>query len=205
MKFLLISGSHRDDSQSTKIANWMADNLAAKDESFEVDILDLASSDIPFWDVSAWDQSSDLSAQMKPYLERVTQADAFVLIAPEWGGMVPAMLKNFLLYIGTKEAGHKPALIVGVSSGRGGKYPMSELRISGYKNSRLVHIPDHLIVQNCENVMNDADINSGDEGDQEIKKRADHSLYVLSAYAKALKTMRDSVEGLFNPKFPFGM
>lgn len=204
MKFLAISGSHRSDSQSLKIANWLCDNIAAKDDSFETSVLDLASADIPFWDEAAWDKGSDLSAQMKPYMDQVAAADAIILVAAEWGGMVPAMLKNFLLYVGSAQAGHKPSLIVGVSSGRGGKYPMSELRISGYKNSRIVHIPDHLIVQNCENVMNDHDLEEGDDGDKEIKQRADYSCGILIAYAKALKAMREENE-LFNPKFPFGM
>jgi NAD(P)H-dependent FMN reductase len=204
MKFLAISGSHRSDSQSLKIAKWLCDNIASKNDNYETDVLDLAVSDIPFWDMEAWDKNSELTSKMKPYLQRVAKADAVILVAAEWGGMVPAMLKNFLLYIGSAQAGHKPSLIVGVSSGRGGKYPMSELRISGYKNTRLVHIPDHLIIQNCENVLNDHDLEAGEDEDKEIKQRADYSCSILIAYAKALKAMREETE-LFNRKFPFGM
>ncbi|MBX2834724.1 MAG: NAD(P)H-dependent oxidoreductase [Micavibrio sp.] len=205
MKIAIISGSHRGESQSTKISKWLGANLEARGQGIEADILDLAHADIPFWDEGAWNVDSDLSTFMRPFLARMAAADAFILVAPEWGGMAPAMLKNFLLYLGTAQCGHKPAMIVGVSSGRGGKYPMTELRISGYKNTRLCFIPDHLIVQDCEKVMNEPALDSGSENDQHIKRRADHTLGVLVAYAKAFNSMREEHGSkLLDKEFPFG-
>ena len=40
---------------------------------------------------------------------------------------------------------HKPGLIVTVSAGLGGSYPVTELRISSHKNTRLCYIPDHVL------------------------------------------------------------
>lgn len=182
----------------------MCENLDQK--GFDTDIIDLADEDIPFWHEGAWNKSSDLSKRMTPYQERVEEADGLILLAAEWAGMVPAALKNFLLYLSAQQCAHKPALIVGVSSGRGGKYPMTELRISGYKNNRMLYLPDHLIVQDCEKVMNDSDLTSGSEADQYIKKRADHTLGVLATYAKYHKMMRDEAgDKLSHPDYPFGM
>jgi len=45
------------------------------------------------------------------------------------------------------ELGHKPALIVAVSSGDGGAYPVSELRMSSYKNNRLCYIPEQVALK----------------------------------------------------------
>ena len=39
-------------------------------------------------------------------------------MTPEWAGMVTPGLKNLLLFATSKEVGHKPALVVGVSSSR---------------------------------------------------------------------------------------
>ena len=202
MKFLIVSGSHRKDAQSLKVSRWLGDALTEKGQN--CDILDLYGEALPMWDDTAWNADSELAKQAAPYTDRVSAADALVLVSPEWGGMVPAGLKNFLLYVSSKHAAHKPVLLVGVSASRGGTYPVAELRMSGFKNNRMVYIPDHLIVQDVVNVMNSAVITDGSDADQYIKKRAVYSLDILIAYAKALKPMRDA-GGLFNPAYPFGM
>lgn len=202
MKILIVSGSHRLNSQSLKVSKWLA--TALESNKYETNIIDLSVSQLPFWDESVWNAQSELSAQVKPYIDQFMDADAIVLVAPEWGGMAPAAVKNLLLYVTSKQAAHKPVLLVGVSSGRGGSYPIADLRVSGFKNNRMVYIPDHLIVQDVVNVMNNFNPEDGHEADQYIKKRAMYSLDILMAYAKALKPMRDA-GGLFNPAYPFGM
>lgn len=202
MRYVIISGSHRTDSQSSKVSNWLADQ--ARKSGHDVDVIDLAGNPIPLWDQSAWNGDSDLSAKMKPYLDKVKNADALVLVSPEWHGMAAAGLKNFLLYVSAKEAAHKPALLVGVSASIGGAYPISELRASGYKNNRMVYIPDHLIVRNVEKVMNGHEIGDGKDEDNYIKRRALYSLNVLEAYAIALKRMRENND-LLHDDYPNGM
>ena len=83
-------------------------------------------------------------------------------------------------------------------------FAIAELHMSGAKNNRMVYIPDHLIVQDVENVMNDPLLHEGTEADQYIKKRADYSLDILIAYAAALKGMRES-RNLVHKDYPFGM
>lgn len=202
MHITIISGSHRPEAQSLKVANWLAEVLKSK--SHDSDIISLSGNDIPLWGESAWDGQSDLSKKMKPYLDKITSADAIIIIAPEWGGMVPGGLKNFLLYVSSNHAAHKPTMLVGVSASRGGTYPIAELRMSGFKNNRMVYIPDHLIVQNVNNVMNDHDLGTEDKNDAYIKNRAHYSLDVLIAYAKALKPMREEND-LLKEEYPFGM
>ncbi len=63
---------------------------------------------------------------------------------------VPAGLKNFFLMFSRFELGHKPAMIVAVSSGDGGAYPVAELRMSSYKNNRICYIPEQLNLRNVE-------------------------------------------------------
>lgn len=204
MKFVAISGSHREESQSLKVTQWLAAALSDRKDAVDTDIIDLGGNPYPLWDQSAWSSESDLAQKIKPALEKIENSDALILVAPEWGGMVPGALKNFLLYVSSAHAAHKPCLLVGVSASRGGSYPIAELRMSSYKNTRMVHIPDHLIVTNVENVMNDPILTEGEDGDQYIKKRAHYSLDVLVAYAKALKGMRDSTD-LIRKEYPFGM
>ena len=53
------------------------------------------------------------------------------------------------------QLGHKPALIVTVSSADGGAYPVAELRMSSYKNNRICYLPEHVILRNVERILND--------------------------------------------------
>ena len=204
MNFLCVSGSHQKNSQSHKVVGWLGAALEAKGQDMHADYVDLAGDPLPLWNADAWDDSSALAKRAQRFIDRAADADAFILVAPEWAGMAPAGLKNFLLYMSSKVCAHKPCLLVGVSAGRGGSYPIAELRMSGYKNNRLVYIPDHLIVQDVQNVMNASTTDENHGADQYIQKRANHSLDVLVAYAKALKEMRGA-NTLDHPDFPFGM
>lgn len=204
MRYVLVSGSTRANAQSLKVAQWLCEEIKKASSDNSAEVIDLHGAEIPMWDDTAWKASSELSQYVKPYQEKVKDADAIILISPEWHGMVPGGLKNFLLYISSKHAAHKPCMLVGVSGSIGGSYPISELRMSGYKNNRMVYIPDHLIVRNVEKVMNDHDFEIEDGEDKYIKNRALYSLNALYAYTHALKTMRDSND-LLDSDYPNGM
>ena len=116
--------------------------------------------------------------------------------------MVPSVLKNFFLLYTAQQFAHKPALIVTVSAGIGGSYPVNELRISSYKNSRLCYLPEHLIVREVGTIFNGKeDDNKGTE--EYISKRADACLDILLAYSDALKGAREVMPDMSD--FPNGM
>ena len=202
MHIVLINGSHRQNSQSQRIAAYLAARLAHLDAAITTDLVSLAGNPLPLWDDSMWQAGSALQSVWAPYAQRLNAADGFVVVSPEWHGMVPAGLKNFFLYCSAKDIGHKPAMIASVSSSRGGTYPIDELRISSYKNSRLCYIPDHLIVRDAETMfVGDTPTNPDDEY---LRGRADYTLRILMEYAKALRAVRAS--GVtFDKKYPFGM
>jgi NAD(P)H-dependent FMN reductase len=202
MKYLIVSGSHKKDSQSLKVSNWLKAQLENKRE--EVSLISLEDNPYPMWDESAWDEGSDLEKQMEPVIRDFEGADAIVLVSPEWGGMAPAGLKNLLLYLGVEEVGHKPVMLVGVSATRGGSWPIAELRVSGYKNTKMCYIPDHLIIRNVKDVMNDESESAEEKADAYIRRRALFTLDVLGEYAKALKMVRES-DKVWNDDFEYGM
>jgi len=92
----------------------------------------------------------------------------------------------------SSDLAHKPGLLVGVSSGIGGAYPISELRASSYKNCRLCYLPEHLIVRQVEAVLNTPQAAS--EEDQRIRARIDYALDILGKYAQALQPVRASID-----------
>ena len=171
MKVGLIIGSHRKASQSAKVATYIQSSMKKADPSLSFFVLDLAANPLPFWDEGVWSGDPKWQKIWSPISSELKDCSAFVAIAPEYHGMTPAALKNFFLLATKDEIGHKPGLIVGVSSGRGGSYPVVELRTSSYKNSRINWIPDHMIVRNAEQVLN-ADV-AASEDDRLTRERLD--------------------------------
>lgn len=194
MKLKIIAGSNRKNSNSSKIANIIKERCTGISAFDEVNDLDFAKVDIPHWNEDFWTKSEEWAPIKQDVIAPLRNDDAFVIIAPEYAGMVPGILKNFFLMCGTREMGHKPALIVSVSSGIGGSYPVAELRMSSYKNNRLCYIPDHMIVRNAD----DFDESSS------TSERLTYCLSLLGEYAKGLKQVRES--GVVNTKdFPYGL
>lgn len=200
-RYVLVSGSTRKTSQSGKVTRYLAGRLPVLDEGCEVEVVDLATTPIEPWHDGLWAPGAAPSEAWQATAVRLAAADAIVLVAPEWNGMVPpALLNVFLMAKG--ELAHKPAMIVGVSASVGGAYPVAELRSYGHKNTQIVYIPDHVVVRNVKAVLNDAE----PSGDAEVwlRGRIDYSLQILSAYARALRLVRGS--GLIDlESYPYGM
>jgi len=124
------------------------------------------------------------------------------MVAPEYGGMVPPALKNLFLLASNQEFAHKPALIVGISAGRSGTYPVAELRMSSYKNTRICYMPDHMILREVESLFQSDEPANKFEAD--TRARLDYFLKVLREYSKALSIVRAS--GVIDTKtFPNGL
>ena len=183
MKLLIVSASQRPGSQSARVAGYLSEHAS---QFSEIQHVELCRYDLPFWDGdrnSAALQASDWH-KLDPL---VKQADALVLITPEWGGMASPMLKNFLLLCDNQATAHKSALLVAVTSGISGAYPIAELKMNALKNNKLVPIPDHLIIRNVEQVLGDGEIDAREQG---LRERIDYSLHMLGQYADALGAIR---------------
>lgn len=203
MKISIISGSHRKDSQSAKVGKHIQKRLLALGLCESVYFLDLGKEEIPFWDEGLWQGEEKWQQAWKPVEKELDESDAFVVISPEWSGMVPAKLKNFFLLTPPNVVGHKAALIVAVSASLGGSFPVAELRTSSYKNNRICYIPEHIIVRDVADVLNEEE-NQDKRADAYLRGRIDFSLSLLKQYAVALKSVRES--GIIDySKYAYGM
>ena len=191
MKITIISGSHRPNSQSFKVARHVQNTLdnGICDETW---LFSLENNPLPLWDQGIWDGDESWQKTLQPIRDQLASSDGFVIVSPEWHGQVPAGLKNFFLLFGAAELGHKPAQIITVSSADGGSYPVAELRMSSYKNNRICYVPDHVIVRNVEKVLNDNAADNNESADGYFRERIEWSLNILTQYAIGLKQVRDS-------------
>jgi NAD(P)H-dependent FMN reductase len=197
LNIVLVAGSSRSNSQSGKVARFLRQRLIELGHSsLELcTVIDLGLGPLPLW-------PSDDSGPWNQYAERLKAADALVIVAPEWNGMACPAIKNFFIYASKAELAHKPGLLVGVSAGVGGAYPISELRASSYKNCRLCYIPEHLIIRNVEQQFNQASAANHDE--QQLRARIDYALDVLQKYSVALQPVRAAID-LTQAEFANGM
>jgi len=202
MKIFIVCGSHREESQSGKVARHIRDELARLE--MEPHLLDLAGNPLPLWEEKIWDGDPQWTERIKPISEELAASDGLVVVSPEWNGMVPAGLKNFFLLWTRGELAHKPALIVTLSSVDGGAYPVAELRMSSYKNNRLCYLPEHLIIRNVGTVLNPDPADNNAEADGYFRERITWCLTILREYARAFRQIRASGVG-HNETFKNGM
>lgn len=187
MKVLVVSGSQRTESQSAKVGEYVA-SVAKQFE--QVEHIELCRTNLPFFDADYKAIKSEDSPW--PAIEKqLREADAYVFITPEWAGIASPMLKNLLLLCDQSYTGHKPALLMSVVAGINGAYPLAELRMNGFKNNKIVAIPDHVIVRNAGDMLN-ADVKEEDrnEFDQMTRQRIEFGLISLRQYADALVGVR---------------
>ncbi len=202
MKFFILSGSHRAEAQTLKVANYIKSILTREHAGATVHLYSLSGNPLPLWDEAT---GGAPDALWDPIAAELKTADALVVVTPEWGGMATPGVKNFLLNCTAGEIGHKPGLIVTVSASRGGSYPVAELRMSGTKNNRLAWIPEHVIIHHAADNLNAPD-GAPDLGKEDTiqRKRLRYALRLLEEYGKALKMVRAS--GVVDLKtFPSGM
>lgn len=198
MKIGIIIGNQRQSSESAKIGRYISESLLAQ-AAISTVLIDLAAEPLPLWDI---DINAEQQGRVKRYSQYLKDCQAFVVISPEWHGMVPAALKNFFLFYSGGELAHKPALIVSVSAGDGGAYPVTELRSSSYKNSRICYLPEHVIIRNVGQVFNDNGDNN-QRSQQYLNGRLVYALDLLLSYGKAMIAMRQELPD--GSAFPNGM
>lgn len=192
MKITIINGSHRVNSQSQKVAQYILSVLSNIEQCDKSEIFSLSGNPLPLWDQGVWDGDAKWEKLLSPIKIQMAGSDGFVIVTPEWHGQVPAGLKNFFLLMSRKELGHKPALIVSVSSGDGGTYPISELRMSSFKNNRICYIPEHIIIRKVEKVLNNDPASNDERSDSYYRKRLTWVIGMLCEYSRAFRLIRES-------------
>ncbi len=113
MKIEIISGSPRIKSVTRRVTlylkNWIAQNSA-----HEVDIIDMKDWSVPPVQ-SVWVTAEKAPLELQPLAQRVFEADAFILVTPEYNGSYSPAMKNMLDHFPKQH--HKPFGIVTASPG----------------------------------------------------------------------------------------
>lgn len=113
MKLAVVVGTVRQGRQTLKEAKWVV-NEAKKVAGIDVELLDLADYPMPFFaePVSPrFNPDRKPEANVKKWLEKLNEADAYIFVTPEYNHSIPGVLKNAIDYIDW-QLNRKPATVV---------------------------------------------------------------------------------------------
>ena len=113
MKIEIISGSARKNSITKRVALNLFNQLK-EDTNHEIGIIDMKDWDLPSLQ-SVFKSVDTTPEEFKPLSRRIFDADAFILVSPEYNGSYAPTLKNLLDHYPKQH--HKPFGIVTASSG----------------------------------------------------------------------------------------
>ncbi|MDR0806724.1 MAG: NAD(P)H-dependent oxidoreductase [Enterobacteriaceae bacterium] len=194
-KYVIVSCSSRENNQSSRVAAVINNLIIETDGKAQTEIIDLAKTKYQEWNNACW--GKDIPCKYWRQGSKIlAESDGIIFVVPEWHGMIPPALSNLLILAERNELAHKPALIVSISGGSGGAYPMAQLKGFSNKNNRLCYIPDHVIIRNVSKKALMPEDND--------YKHLLYSLSILSAYMSALTSVRNS--GVVDyDSWPYGM
>lgn len=190
MKISLISTSHREKSQSNRISKILEEVILKINNRIICYNLNMHESKIPLWTSNRKENSKFWEKDFEKISNELKNSDGFIMIVPEYGGMATPNSKNLFLLFNNGELFHKPGLIVSISSGSGGAYPIAELRSSSYKNSHIMWIPENIIIRNVEQ------FSPGNHGlliPNWMDDRIKYSCNLLIKYAEYLKPLQQYI------------
>lgn len=117
-KVQLIIGSTRQNRLSPSIATWIKAQVAKNDE-LELEVIDLKDLNLPLFDEpTPPSMAPGVSESAKAWSVKVSSADAFIVLSPEYNAGYPGVLKNAIDYL-KDEWLHRPVTIVTYGFGGG--------------------------------------------------------------------------------------
>ncbi len=115
MNITIISGSTRIGRQSDKVAYYLQQLAAEREDVFEVTVLDIHDFNFPVME-ERHGRLENPPDRLEEFHEALEAADALIIVTPEYNGGMSGALKNTLDYF-RREFSKKPMTAVTVSSG----------------------------------------------------------------------------------------
>jgi len=209
VNILIISCSQRDESKSLELSKHIEEHIFKDNIDGSTTVLDLSLYPFLLDHYGKGRDDEELLAQnKKDVLSQLYACDGVVIVSPEWGGMIPPALVNLLLLSAYGSAGglplaNKPAFVVGVSATGGGGNVITLLKAYSGKNSHLLWLPLHAVVQNVEEFLIKKWAPEENNRFGQVQSRIEVGLKSLLLYSEKLKEIRDELLPL-SEKHPYG-
>lgn len=183
MKILLFLGTVRQGRRSEPVAHVLT-TIANERPELEVELIDPRE-----YNFSLDNEGRQANADFPELTKKVTEADGYIIVAPEYNHGYPGSLK-YLLDLHLKEYVHKPVALVGISAG-----PFGGTRVI----EQLVQVTRELgmVVTHTDLHVTDSYAQVTDDGLKDEKSftgRANKMLDEFIWMAKTLKWGRENVQ-----------
>lgn len=129
MKLQVIVGSIREGRVTNNVAHWVANEAKKTMQDAEVEVVDLADYSLPLFNEAISPQyNPDRKPEgvVKDFLNKLAEADGFIIVTPEYNRTIPGVLNNAIDYI-AYEFAQKPIALVAHGT-TGGAQAVSHLR-----------------------------------------------------------------------------
>ncbi len=188
MKYQLkiIVSSTRPNRKGHLVADWFFE-IAQHHTNFEIEILDLKEINLPFFNESEHPRLQKYAhAHTQKWSQSIQDADAFVVVTPEYNHSYPAPLKNALDYLSV-EWQEKPMGLVGYGGVSAGTRALQDLIIP-VTTLGMMPLPQTVNIPFFTQFINN---NGVFEGNETVNKSANIMLDKLEDWTVALKGMRE--------------
>jgi NAD(P)H-dependent FMN reductase len=186
----IILGSIRDGRFGDKPTKWLSD-IAVSNKDLSIEVLDLKDYELPIFKEAvspAYVVGEYSNNEVNTWAKKISEADAFIVVTPEYNHGYPSSLKNNIDYL-YKEWNNKPIAFVGYGSAGGARAIQQlrqvaiELQMAPIRNS--VHIMNPWFM-----TEEDGSLKAGVL--DPYVKNAEGMIAQLVWWAKALKIARDN-------------
>lgn len=185
-KLKIIIGSTRPSRKGPIIADWFL-GIAKKHTDFEIEVLDLKEINLPLLDEPEHPRLQKYTHEhTKRWSKMINEADAFVVVTPEYNYGYPATLKNAFDYL-FMEWQEKPMGFVSYGGISGGTRAVQGLKLP-ITTLGMMPLPQAVNIPYFTQYINEGGVFIGTES---LEKSADLMLNKLQVWTKALKGMRE--------------
>lgn len=150
----IISGTDRPGSKTLQICEYMRKLYEA--EKADVEILDLAKLNLA--DVAGGNYWGGAKGTFKTGVDKVNNADGLLIVAPEYNGSYPGILKLFIDYWEyPRTFDNRPVAFIGLGTRWGGLRTVEHLQqVMGYRNAFV--FPHRVFVTNVKENFKDGEL-----------------------------------------------
>ncbi len=180
----ILLGTARTGRKSERVAHYL--HLCLSEHSnVETEIIDLLDYPFPLME-NRMNVMEEIPDNLKQFSVKLQQADALIIVAPEYKNSFPGTLKNALDYMDPGIFKQTPIAICTVSSGGfGGISCLTQLRLVCLAMGGLP-IPEKLPISK----VNDLFDEQGNAVDPRLREKTDHFLTSLLWYTAAMVNQR---------------
>jgi NAD(P)H-dependent FMN reductase len=163
MRLAIIIGTTREGRKTPNEAKWVL-NEAKQADDIDAEIVDLKDYPMPFFDEPIsprYNPERVPNAEVKKWLDKIEDFDAYIFVTPEYNHSIPAVLKNALDYI-TWELQRKPAAVISHGSAGGARAATDLKEILSESRTAVIPVLPQLAMNGMSEVI-DAEGNLADE------------------------------------------